>query len=77
MLTFIPIPLVASTASEPAPAEVRLKPQPPTSTGRFGSTIKVHVKWQTVSDHAAFLPIHRPAFPQGPINPHTSTALAA
>jgi hypothetical protein len=80
MLTFIPIPLVASTVSEPALAEVRLKPVPPTSTGRFGSIIKGRIKWQTVqtvSAHAALLAIHRPDSPQGLINPHTSTALAA
>jgi hypothetical protein len=80
MLTFIPTPLVASTASEPALADVRLKPEPPTATGRFCSTIRGAVKRQTVqtmSGRPAFLAINRPGFPQGPFTPHTSTALAA
>jgi hypothetical protein len=80
MLTPIPTPLVASTASELALAEVRLKPEPPTATGRFRSTIRGSIKWQTVqtmSGRPAFLAIHRPDVPQGPFTLHTSTALAA
>jgi hypothetical protein len=58
MLTFIPTQLLASTASQPAFADVRLESGPPTSTGQFSSTIRGSVEWQTVqnmSAHPAFL----------------------
>jgi hypothetical protein len=80
MLTFIATQTVASSASEPAFAGVRFKPEPPTATGRFRSTIRGSIKWrtvQTMSGRPAFLAIHRPDFPQGPFTLHTSTALAA
>ena len=80
MLTFIPTPLLACTASEPALADVRLKPEPPTATARFCSTVRSAIKSQTVqtmSGRPDFLAINHPGFPQGPFTPHTSTALAA
>jgi hypothetical protein len=58
MLAFLPTPLVPSTAFEPVLAEVHLKSDPPTSTGRFRSTIKGSVQAQTiqtVSARAAYL----------------------
>lgn len=50
MLTFIPTQLLTSTASQPAFAEVRLEPGPPTSKGRLGSTIRGSVESQTVQN---------------------------
>ena len=51
MLTFIPTQLLTSTASQPAFAEVRLEPGPPTSKGRSGSTIRGSVESQTSPEH--------------------------